>query len=588
MSNIQKNIKECPKKLWSYVKTLRGKSNYPKTLTYGSYTYKNGLDICNGFNKFFESVFVNPSTSYDLSKLHMPTCGDSGLISKIAVHETVLLKLLKLTDSNKSAGTDNVPPIFIHNCAEALVQPLKLLFQRSLNESKFPSKWKEANVVPVHKKSSKTKIENYRPISILNTFSKIFEKIVYDQIYSTIVNGISEAQHGFLRRRSTVSNLAEFLQFVLSGMERGGQVDVVYTDFEKAFDRVDHVILLAKLERLGIHGDLLRWVKSYLSNRSQAVVAGGFRSDFINIPSGIPQGSHLGPLLYNAYIFDIYTCFNSTKYLLYADDKKIFYKINNYQDCNTLQNTLNNLSNYYSINNITVNVSKCQQISFTRKRYPIDFIYTINNIPVEKVNKVRDLGVILDSKLTMTDHIEAIVDKAYKNLGFVLRTCKPFNNISCVKTVYYAYVRSVLEYASSIWSPYYITYTQSIEKIQAKFIKHLNYRARMYTDYKSGCSHHKIMPLEDRRTMLDAMLLYNIVNGHLDSPTLLSVVNFNVPKKRTRHTKLFAPPFQSTNYISNAPITRICSIYSKKFPDLDIFNTSKHTFKSKVFQYLRS
>lgn len=588
ITHIQEDIKICPKKMWTYVKLMRGKSNYPKSLSLGSVVYDNGPDICNGFNNFFESVFVKPSTSYNLSELDLPVCSETNVIGKVIVCEKQLIKLLKSTDINKSAGTDNIPPIFIHKCAVSLVEPLKIIYNRSLSEGIFPSKWKEANVIPIHKKSTKSKIENYRPISILNTFSKIFEKIVYDQIYSTIVNGVSHTQHGFLRRRSTITNLAEFTQYVLENMEGGGQVDVVYTDFEKAFDRVDHIILLAKLDRLGIHGDLLRWVKSYLTNRAQAVVIGGFRSDFVDVPSGIPQGSHLGPLLYNAYIFDIYKCFTSSFHLLYADDKKIFCKINSVHDCANLQNTLNILSNYYAANKITVNVPKCQQISFTRKPKPFTFTYKLNNLPIEKVSAVRDLGVILDSKLTMAEHVDFITDKAYKNLGFVIRTCKPFSDLTCIKTVYCAYVRSVLEYASSVWAPNYIIYNHKIERIQKKFIKHLNYRKREFYDYNDGCTCYKLMPLEDRRTLLDNMLLYNILNNHLDSPTLLASISFSVPTTRTRHTRLFSLPHRSTKYAMNAPINRICSHYNKRFSGVDVFNTCKKSFRKAIVDIIYS
>lgn len=582
ITHIQEDIKICPKKIWTYVKLMKGKSNYPKSLSLGSDVFNSGPDICNGFNKFFESVFVKPSLHYDLKELDLPSCSETHAISEISICDEQLFKLLKATDVNKSAGTDKIPPIFIHNCAVALVEPLKIIFTRSLSEGIFPSQWKEANVIPIHKKSSKSKIENYRPISILNAFSKIFEKIVYDKIYDTVVNGVSQTQHGFLRNRSALSNLAEFTQFVLEGMEGGGQVDVVYTDFEKAFDRVDHIILLAKLDRLGIHGDLLRWVKSYLTKRSQAVVVGGFRSDLVEIPSGIPQGSHLGPLFYNAYIYDIYKCFTTCKHLLYADDKKIFCRINGTQDSVNLQNTLNRLSDYYSYNMITVNAHKCQQISFTRKPKPFNFTYSLNNTPIEKVNVVRDLGVILDNKLTMSDHVDYISDKAYKNLGFVIRTCNPFSDLSCIKTVYYAYVRSVLEYASSIWCPNYIIYKTRIERIQKKFVKHLNYRKRVFTSYEDGCTLHKMMTLEDRRTLNDSMLLYNILNSGLDSPTLLASINFSVPTKRTRHTPLFSLPHLSTNYAMNAPINRICAQYNKRFSSVDIFNTSKTSFKKAI------
>jgi ribonucleases P/MRP protein subunit RPP40 len=216
-------------------------------------------------------------------------------------------------------------------------------------------------------------------------------------------------------------------------MDKGIQVDVVYTDFEKAFDRVDHVILLHKLLCLGIHGDLLRWIQSSLSNSSQAVVLGGFRSDFVSIPSGVPQGSHLGPLFYSAYIFDIGKHINHSNYILYADDKKIYRCIRNTNDSTLLQQDLDLLYNYYHLNNITISVGKCQCISFTRKKKPIIHTYNFNGAVIERVNVVRDLGVLLDSEMSMRDHINAISSRAFRNLGFVMRTCRPFRSVLCLK-----------------------------------------------------------------------------------------------------------------------------------------------------------
>ncbi|CAF4935569.1 unnamed protein product [Pieris macdunnoughi] len=157
----------------------------------------------------------------------------------------------------------------------------------------FPSKWKEAHIIPIHKKGSRNKIEHYRPISILNSFGKLFEKLVNKTLSPLILRQLPQQQHGFTKNRSTVSNLTVFTEYILKGMDEGEQIDVIYTDFEKAIDRVDHVILLHKLLALGIRGDLHRWIKSYVTNRRQAVVTGGHRSTFINVTSGVPKGSIL-------------------------------------------------------------------------------------------------------------------------------------------------------------------------------------------------------------------------------------------------------------------------------------------------------
>lgn len=386
-----------------------------------------------------------------------------------------------------------------------------------------------------------------------------------------------------MRNRSTTTNLATFVDFTLTSVEKRRQVDVVYTDFEKAFDRVDHIILLRKLEHLGIHGDLLRWIKSYLLNRSQAVVVGGFRSNFVSIPSGVPQGSHLGPLLYNTYLYDIYTCFKYSRFLKYADDTKIFLEINSLADCENLQHDLRNVSTYYIANRIKVNTDKCQMVTYTRKNKPIAFTYLISDQPIGRYYIIRDLGVYLDHKLTMVPHIDTMLDKAYKNLGFIMRICKPFSNISCIKQVYFAYVRSSLEYASTIWNPNYVTHIHRIERIQKKMVKYIDFKSKSSQQtYEDSCSHYRIDPLHSRRSVNDVLLLYDLLSSKLDCPALSNQIGLLVPTRRTRHTALFHIPFHRTNYGQNSTLTRIVKTYNKKYSHIDPFCYTRNSFKKAI------
>lgn len=584
LHETENDLKENPKKFWTYIKNLRGGSSYPKMLSRNNVNYTDGKDICEAFGDFFHDVFGEPS-DYNQAGVGDTEVEDGcvDIITDLEFTPSTVEKSLSSLGTDKGPGCDGIPPLFWKGCAKSLAHPISFIFNLSLREGTFPNEWKKALIIPIHKKGSRIKIENYRGISILNTLGKVFEKLVYNAIYNYILRGISYKQHGFLKKRSSVSNLACFSNFILENTENGGQVDVIYTDFEKAFDRVDHSILLSKLYRLGIRGDLLRWVKSYLFKRSQAVVLGGFRSNFIEIPSGVPQGSHLGPLFYNAYLFDITDSFKHSEHLMYADDKKIFYKITSADDCTALQQDLNSLHDYYTRNKITVNVTKCQCISYTRKKNPITYSYKFNAITIDKVEIVRDLGVMFDSKLTFSNHIDLITSKAYKSLGFVLRSCKAFKNIEALKSVYFAYVRSVLEYACPIWSPQYIIYKNKIERVQKKFINHLNYRLRKPPmSYENSCRIHGLLTLEERRKMLDMCVLYDILNGRLDCPDLLSQIKFNAPLRRTRHTPMLHVPRHATNYASNCVLARIARSYNNDFSQVDVFNCTKPSFKAQV------
>lgn len=582
-------IKSCPKLFWSYVKSKRkNNANYPKLMFYEQKCLSDEKEICLAFNEFFCKNFSIPSVGRITTFPEKIISTDT--LHTINISEDFVKTLLRSIDTNKGAGSDKIPPIFYVKCVDSLAAPIACVFNRCFREGFFPRIWKTAHIVPIHKKGTKSSIDNYRPISILNTLGKLIEKAAHHHIYPFVYRNIPPQQHGFIRGRSTNTNLAIFTNDVLRGMDGGSQVDVIYTDFEKAFDRVDHIILRRKLQELGICGDLLRWMESYLRNRCQAVVVGGHCSDFIDIPSGVPQGSILAPLLYAVYLYDVGRCFQSANYLMYADDTKIYYNIKKLSDCEDLQQDLNNLNKYYSENNITININKCMHITFTRKKKAIMFDYTISNTNIKKTNQVRDLGVLLDHKLLFNEHISDIITRSYKSLGFILRVSKPFSDIKCFKILYFAYVRSILEYCSNIWSPQYITYTQDIENIQAKFLKHLNYRSQhRYVDYEESCNFHNILPLKDRRRLLEMLFLHNVCHGAVDSTELVEqFVQLRAPTTRTRHTPLFYLPRTRTNYFENSIICRTHKSFNKIFSSVDVFNNNKQSFKSSVIDIIKN
>lgn len=587
ISNSETNIKKNPKLFWKYIKSKRNSSsNYPNIMNFDDRILEGEKDICSAFNEFFHKNFTQPSANYPYfdpnNVAHKLT------LNSIEVSHSYILKLLQNLDDTKGPGSDGIPPLFYKRCAEAIATPLVLIFNRCLSEGYCPDIWKTAIIVPVPKKGLKTNITNYRPISILNTLSKLLERVVHDHLYPIVCRSVPSQQHGFIRGRSTNTNLAVFTNDVLRGMDGGNQVDAIYTDFEKAFDRVDHVILLRKLCELGVNGSLLRWTESYLRNRSQMVVIGGFKSDLVGVPSGVPQGSILGPLLYVAYLYDIDQCFKHARFLMYADDTKIYMTIKDIEDCLKLQDDLTRLDRYYRQNRIGVNSDKCTVITFTRKNKYLKFEYNLNNLKLKRDKVTKDLGIYLDSKLTFADHVSVSVNKAYKNLGFILRASKPFSDIHCVKLLYYAYVRSILEYCSVIWNPHYLVYREKIEFIQRKFIKHLNYRTfKNNDDYKDSCKYHRMVALENRRTVLDMSFLYDVCSGSIDSTDLTSLfLNLYAPSIRTRHTvsTLFSVPFTRTIYAKNSIVCRILRSYNKHFHSVDPFHLSKKLFKKGVLE----
>lgn len=356
-------------------------------------------------------------------------------------------------------------------------------------------------MTPVFKSGKKAEISNYRPISILCAMSKIFEKIVATKVLNQIQHLICLSQHGFVKNRSTESNLLKYLTIIKEWVKNGGQVDSIYTDFSKAFDKVSHRILLRKLKSFGIRNTLLNWFESYLQNRSQFVLIGGFKSARMVPTSGVPQGSILGPLLFILFINDLPDILKSNC-LLFADDSKLFRKINDVADCYQLQNDVNDLTKWCTLNKLSLNVEKCAAITFSNKTNVIHHPYSINNEAIKRVTLVKDLGVWFDVKLTFNHHIKKITRKAYQMLGFIFRSSSHFTKRKSLVRLYDTYVRSRLEYCSSVW--YYDKYITIVERVQKKFVRMLYFKfCYQQSNYVEHLAQLGISSLESRRIIHD-------------------------------------------------------------------------------------
>ncbi|CAH2106212.1 unnamed protein product [Euphydryas editha] len=563
-------IENDPKHFWSYIKKRSTSHTIPSSLKYGNITVNSEETICNAFSSFFYSSFNHDKTNNRYSYTPNPNVVSD--ISKIELNINTIENHLLSLDPSKSAGPDLISPKLLTKCAKTIAIPISLLFKKSLASCVVPQIWKAAYITPVHKKGSKTDILNYRPISKLCVLAKVFERIVYSQVYAALRNSFNPTQHGFLQGRSTVTNLILLNDFLTESMNMGKQVDVVYTDYSKAFDRINHNILLDKLFNAGIRGDLLRWFSSYISNRSQAVVLNNYSSSWVSIPSGVPQGSLLGPLLFTIYINDIVSCFQSSHLLCFADDMKVFATIESRADMDLLQADLSRLNDYCEINMLDLNPQKCSVVTFSRKFSNLFTSYKINDQLISRCSVVRDLGIFHDSKLIFDEHVDNIVAKASKALGFIMRCSTGFTKAKTLKILYCTFVQSHLEYASQIWNPCYRRYIDRIENVQKRSIKYLCYKLKL--PYHSGnylnmCKKLHILPLANRRRIADVTFLTKIMRNEVNCSDLLNKLKFNVPTKSIRYNPPLYIPSASSNYRQNSYLVRsikdfndVCKEYS--------------------------
>ena len=454
-NTLKDSVLQNPKRFWSYVKSSTKSHQSPNFLRNGQMYTTDSREKANLLNVFFHSVF-NPSHIKPPHSISTPSQTSVDVLSEIKLSEDEVAAVLRNLDPNKAGGPDGIPGRILKELANEIASSLCKLFNQSLSLGVVPTKWKFANVTPVYKKDDPTLVCNYRPISLLCILSKVMERCVFNHCYHHLSPFLYHLQHGFLRERSTVTQLLEVYHNILNSVASGKEVDIIYLDLSKAFDKVSHNLLLLKLNNYGISGPLLSWFRNYLTDRHQRVVLDGVYSKWLPITSGVPQGSILGPLLFLVYVNDVpnYIRFQST-IALFADDTKLYKSIDFPGAKNDLQADLNNLHKWSLDWGMEFNKSKCQVLHVSKRKYSQTFPqYELDGHPLECLPQVKDLGVIVSSDLTWSKHIEAIVAKANKTLGLIKRLLKDTSDLKVRKILYCTLVRPILEYACNLWSPY--------------------------------------------------------------------------------------------------------------------------------------
>lgn len=576
ISKLEDGIADNPKLFWSHIKAKRGGTGtYPASMTDGITVAEVGSEVCELFAAYFASVYKTDTNSQcqNLESLQVLVSDSQSLTVPVVTHDDIINKL-KTINRNKGAGPDGIPPIFIAECASSLVVPLHFIFNVSLKSGHFPSMWKIAKVVPVYKSGASDTISNYRPISLLSTFAKLFESLIAPYLQSHLKLYLSPHQHGFVNSRSTTTNLTTFTELLAKAMDMGRQTDVIYTDFSKAFDRVCHSILLRKLSHYGVTGSLLDWLKTYLRDRYFYVVVNGFKSSKSGIDSGVPQGSHIGPVLFNYFINDVPHCFLQSTPYMFADDLKFSRVIESSLDTILLQEDFNRLVHWCKNNNMSLNNSKCFKMTFSRNRNIIKSNYHIGNHIIDSVETTRDLGVVYDSKLTFIPHIDNVIKRASKMLGFVIRNAKIFRKVKTKILLYNSLVRSILEYCTVVWRPHYAVHSLRIERIQKRFLRHLAYFAQKSKEcisYESGLKLFRMNSLCKRRELLDALFMHKLFQHKIDCPELLSQFKFRSPLRIPRKPIApLCPPARRTVSGSNSPVPRLSKLVNSLSDSLDL------------------
>ena len=334
-------------------------------------------------------------------------------IPPISINADGIKQLLDSLDVQKSTGSDCIPARLLKELSSEFAPALTHIFQASLQQGHIPTEWKKANVIPIFKKGNCSTPSNYRPVSLTSICCKQLEHIIYSHVFSHLDNHniLCDEQHGFRRNRLCEAQLLSTVHDLAKNLNDGLQTDVMFLDFSKAFDKVDHNLLLHKLEHYGIRGQLLLWLTDFLSERKQQVVVEGHHSSSAEVTSGVPQGSVLGPLLFLCFINDLPTNVRC-KIKLYADDVLLYTTIRTVDDCHKLQADLYSLEQWAKKWNMLFNPAKCEFLRVSNKCNPILIHYYIQGQEIKHSTSAQYLGITIDEHLTWNDHVKTVTSKA--------------------------------------------------------------------------------------------------------------------------------------------------------------------------------
>ena len=459
-------MKKNPKMFYQYVKKFQRSESRIGPLQDKDGTLNTDPKVkANLLQNQYCKAFSNPIKA-NVNRDFSDICEE--VISDIELSLKDITDAIKEIPCHASPGPDKLPAIVLKECANQLSRAILKIWRKSLDSGEIPDILKLQTIIPMFKKGSKTLPANYRPVSLTSHLTKLLERILRKKLVHHIEtnNLLSNNQHAFRAGRSCLSQLLQHIEYVLQVLETKCNIDVVYLDFAKAFDKVDHIILLKKVQQFGIKGKLYTWIQSFLSNRYQQVIVDGVLSKKEKVISGVPQGTVLGPLLFLIYINDLESELKKSILRIFADDSKIVKPIKTLPDHDELQNELDIAMKWAENNNMELNHDKFQLMQYGKdQNLKTPYRTGINNM-LDSENDIKDLGVYLSADLAWDTQITEAIKTGRKFLGWILRSFTS-RNYEVILFLYKTYVLPRLEYASLLWSPYQQRNIIRIEALQS-------------------------------------------------------------------------------------------------------------------------
>ena len=528
------------KQTWSVIKnTLQKNVRCPDSTKFvlNNHIITNLDEIANEFNKYFVNIgkslsdqIQSVTTSEDYLLEHNKPDTTFNFVS---VNEVYIDNVINKLKNTSSYGYDNISNKHIKYARNILTKPLTLLINQCLHTGIYPSQLKLSRVKPLHKAGDKTQFGNYRPISLLPSLSKIFERVIFDQLLAYFTNNslLCVNQFGFRPEHSTELAALKLVNSLIAQMDSNNVPVNIYIDLSKAFDTLNHSILLSKLEYYGITGRSYDLLKNYLSNRSQYVEFNGHISNTLPISTGVPQGSVLGPSLFLIYINDLPLVSHIFDMLMYADDTTLYCNINQTITAETINRELIKISQWLEANKLSLNVAKTKFMVFHASKKSV--IYPelqINGNNIERVTQFNFLGLILESNLSWNKHINHISLKVSKAIGILYRL-KSVYPLSVLLTLYNSLVLPYFNYGILTWGSI-IKEDHHLHKLQKKAVRIIT-QSDYIAHTEPLCKQNRLIKLPNMFSLAVWKFYYKLMNNQL--PIYFSVMKPVLPQICSRY-----------------------------------------------------
>lgn len=583
-------FKRDTKRTWGVVQSVLNNNahclkEFPKYFVINGKNVEDTYAIADGFNRFFANIgkeladkIIGPSNCSFKDYLILKT---RSVFSFSSTTPSTVLSTIKNFPSKSSSGHDNLSMKILKSVSQVICEPLCLIINQSFTTGIFPEFLKLAKVLPVFKKENNAVFTNYRPISLLPILSKIFEKIAYNQLYTYLVDNklLFISQHGFRTNHSTETACYEFLDRINNFLDDGFLPLCIYLDLSKAFDSLNHQILIEKLRFYGVNDCSLKWFSSYLTNRVQYVSYNGCKSQTLPLLTGVPQGSILGPLLFLVYINDIHRASNSFSTILYADDTTLIYPLSpsNINDGIDFTNQeIIKIQKWLSLNKLSLNTTKtnCMIFHFPQRKLDFNTIppLKLDNNPVTYTQDFDFLGLTVNHHLSWKAHVSKISTKISRANG-ILRRLQNTLPHHILKLLYNSLILPHLNYCLLAWG----LSNKRVIGLQKKSIRYINkakYNSHTEPLFKS-C---KLLKFNDLFTLKSLKFFYKYSQNSIPdyfTGMFQPIQNLHIYGTRNRsHARPQTPQMLSCsnclrysvpNLLSNTPDCILSKVYTHSF-----------------------